>query len=63
MFVATGSFFLGQAKVFPAEVRASGVLKIPVLLVIGAFLYWVIRVQVWPRLRRVPGRVWVRAVT
>jgi hypothetical protein len=61
MFIATGSFFLGQAKLFPAEVRASGVLKIPVLLVIGAFLYWVIRVQVWPRLRRVSTRVWVRA--
>ena len=63
MFVATGSFFLGQAKVFPAEVRASGVLKIPVLLVIGALLYWVIRMQGWPRLRKVSARVWVRAHT
>jgi hypothetical protein len=63
MFMATASFFLGQAKLFPADVRASGVLKIPVLLVIGALLYWVIRMQVWPRLRKVSARVWVRAHT
>ena len=63
MFMATASFFLGQAKLFPADVRASGVLKIPVLLVIGALVYWVIRMQAWPRLRKVSARVWVRAHT
>lgn len=63
MFMATGSFFLGQAKLFPADVRASGVLKIPVLLVIGALLYWVLRMQVWPRVRKVSAHVWVRAHT
>ena len=52
MFMATGSFFLGQAKLFPADVRASGVLKIPVLLVIGALIYWMIRVRVWPSIRK-----------
>jgi hypothetical protein len=29
MYMATGSFFLGQAKLFPAAVRESGVLLIP----------------------------------
>lgn len=52
MFMATASFFLGQAKLFPAGVRESGVLRIPVLLVIGALLYWLIRIRVWPPMRR-----------
>jgi len=52
MFMATGSFFLGQAKLFPAEVRESGLLRIPVFVVIGAFLYFLIRVRVVPVIRR-----------
>lgn len=52
MFMATASFFLGQAKLFPSGVRESGVLRIPVLLVVGALLYWLIRVRVLPSLRR-----------
>jgi hypothetical protein len=55
LFMATSSFFLGQAKLFPAEVRASGVLRIPVLLVVGAFLYWLVRIRVWPSLRKLRG--------
>ena len=51
MFMATASFFLGQAKLFPAGVRESGVLKIPVLLVIGALLYWLIRIRIVPAIR------------
>lgn len=53
MFMATASLFLGQAKIFPPAVRHSGLLPVPVYLVIGAFLYFLIRVRVWPRLRRV----------
>jgi len=62
MFMATASFFLGQAKLFSPAVRASGVLKVPVLLVIGAVLYWLVRVRLWPWLQRLraprlaPGR-------
>ena len=52
MFMATASFFLGQARLFSPAVRASGMLKVPVLLVIGAVLYWLVRIRVWPRLRR-----------
>jgi uncharacterized membrane protein len=52
MFLATSSFFLGQAKLFPIAVRKSGVLTIPVLLVVGAFLYWLIRVRIWPAIKR-----------
>jgi hypothetical protein len=57
LFIATTSFFLGQAKLFPREVRRSGVLTIPIVLVIGAFLYWLIRVRLlpWIRRSRTPG--------
>lgn len=43
MWIATMSFFLGQASQFPAGVRASGVLVLPVLLVTLTLLYWVVR--------------------
>jgi hypothetical protein len=52
MFMATSSFFLGQAKLFPLAVRESGVLKIPVILVVGALLWWLVRVRVVPLVRR-----------
>ncbi len=52
MFMATASLFLGQPKVFPMAVRQSGLLPVPVLLVVAALLYWLIRIRVWPRLRR-----------
>jgi hypothetical protein len=52
MFIATGSLFLGQARLFPPEIRQSGVLKIPVFLVLGAFVYFLIRVRVVPMIRR-----------
>ncbi len=52
MLIATSSFALGQAKLFPPAVRASGVLKIPVLLVVAGLLYFLVRIQLWPRLRR-----------
>lgn len=45
MLIATGSFFTGQMQVFPAMVRKSAVLgipvlAIPVLLVLVTMLYW-----------------------
>jgi hypothetical protein len=52
MFMATSSFFLGQAKLFPPAVRESGVLRVPVLLVVAGLLYSLVRIQLWPRLRR-----------
>jgi hypothetical protein len=52
MFMATASLFLGQPKVFPMAIRHSGLLPVPVLLVVAALLYWLVRIRVWPRLRR-----------
>lgn len=53
MFMATSSLFLGQPQVFPMAVRHSGLLPVPVVLVIAALVYSLVRIRVWPRLRRV----------
>jgi uncharacterized membrane protein len=50
MFIATGSFFLGQAQVFPAPIRDSGLLPVPVFAVLAAMLYWLWRVRGRPTL-------------
>jgi uncharacterized membrane protein len=44
LWIATASFFLGQAKVFPDAVRKSHVLAVPVILVVVLMFYWMIRV-------------------
>lgn len=51
-FIATGSFFFGQAKLFPAAVRESGLLSIPALLPFALLLFWVFRLRVWPSVKR-----------
>jgi uncharacterized membrane protein len=45
MWIATSSFFIGQARQFPDYIRATGVLFVPVLLVTIALIYWIVRVQ------------------
>ena len=54
MFIATGSFFMGQAKVFPEELRIIPLLATPVLLVLATMFFWWIRVFVT---KRVPGAI------
>lgn len=46
MWIASSSFFLGQAKFFPEPIRKSGVLAIPVLLVLLMLIYSLARVFV-----------------
>jgi len=47
MWIATTSFFLGQPRVFPEFLRQHiGLRAIPVLLVAGVTLYWLVRVLV-----------------
>ena len=53
LYVATASFFLGQAQVFPKPVRSSGLLFVPVLTVVVVFIYWLARV--WRMQRRQGG--------
>ena len=46
MWMATASFFLGQAKVFPEPLRDSaGLRAIPVLLVVIVVIYWLVRTR------------------
>jgi hypothetical protein len=50
-FIATGSFFLGQAKVIPKPVRIWSVLVALAVLPLVAMLYWLWRVRVRQSLR------------
>jgi len=45
MFLATLAFFVGQgAKIFPPEIRAMGLLPVPMLVVLALMLFWLWRV-------------------
>jgi len=44
LFIASGSFFIGQAKVIPKPIRIFPVLAIPALLPLVLLLYWLARV-------------------
>ena len=44
LFIATGSFFLGQQKVFPASWRGATVWFVPALMPLVLLIYWVLRV-------------------
>ncbi|HEY8796026.1 MAG TPA: hypothetical protein VIM15_13895 [Gemmatimonadaceae bacterium] len=50
LFIATMSFFLGQAKVIPKPIRIPALLALPVLAVLLTMLYWLWRVRVKRRL-------------
>ena len=45
LFIATGSFFLGQQQVFPAFIRKTNVLFIPAILPLILMIFWLIRVR------------------
>jgi uncharacterized membrane protein len=46
LFIASLSFFIGQAKVIPKPIRIPGLLALPVLAVLVTMLYWLWRVRV-----------------
>src|SRR3954471_15248522 len=52
MFIATGSFFLGQAKVIPQPIRVMPVLTILALLPLALMIYWLVRVKFTRRYAR-----------
>ena len=53
LFVASGSFFLGQAQVFPKPIRIGPLLAIPALLPLVLMFYWLARMRPkGPRLGR-----------
>ena len=56
MFIATGSFFLGQSDEFPEQFRNYSLLAIPVLLVLLTMFYWLVRVSFTQWYRRFQGQ-------
>jgi hypothetical protein len=44
LFIASGSFFLGQQQVFPAALRKTNVLFIPAFLPLILMIFWLFRV-------------------
>jgi uncharacterized membrane protein len=57
LFLAAISLFIGQAQVFPGPWRNSGLLPIPVLLVLFLMFYWLARVLFTQWYRRVYQQV------
>ena len=51
LFVATMSFFFGQAQVIPEPIRKPALLALPVVAVLVTMLYWLWRVRVRQSLR------------
>jgi hypothetical protein len=45
LFIASGSFFLGQQKVMPAYMRGSPLLFIPEIAVLGCLAFWLLRTR------------------
>jgi hypothetical protein len=45
LFIATGSFFLGQQQVFPAFLRGSIFLTVLAVLPLPLMIYWLFRVR------------------
>jgi uncharacterized membrane protein len=52
LFIASGSFFLGQAKVIPKPIRILPLLAIPALLPLLLMLFWLARVLLTKWYRR-----------
>ena len=44
-FIATGSFFLGQQRVFPKAWRGAAVWFLPALLPLAAMIFWLVRAR------------------
>ena len=57
LFIAAGSLFLGQPKVFPAALRGSPIMFVPEIVIVGGLIFWMFRVLVFDhRSRRRPHR-------
>ena len=49
LFIATGSFFLGQQQVFPAAIRKQYILAPLAILPLILLIYWLVRVRISKR--------------
>jgi uncharacterized membrane protein len=55
VFIASASFFLGQASKFPEQLRIPALLAIPVLLPLLAMVYWLWRLRIRKSFRGIVG--------
>ena len=55
LWIATSSFFLGQAQVIPKPIRIPALLALPVLAVLVTMLYWLWRVRIRRSFRGIVG--------
>ena len=55
LYIATSSFFLGQADEFPEMLRHPALLALPVLAVLVAMVYWLWRVRIRGTFRNLVG--------
>ena len=44
LWIAVASLFLGQARAFPAAIRETHLLPVPVLVLAGVLVFWLCRV-------------------
>lgn len=52
LFIATGSFFLGQQKVFPASLRGLKLWFVPAFLPLVLLIFWLVRVWLTKEYKR-----------
>jgi uncharacterized membrane protein len=57
LFIAVGSLFLGQQQVFPETLQGSPLLFVPVIVVIAATMFWLVRVLFAGAYRKFPKTV------
>ena len=55
LFITALSLFIGQADEFPAAIRATGLLPLPVVAVLVTMVYWLWRVRIRHSLRGIAG--------
>ena len=56
LFIASGSFFLGQQKVMPEAVQGSPILVVLALAPLVLMVFWLLRVRFSKAFRAAPGR-------
>lgn len=56
LFIAGGSFFLGQQRVMPEFVQGSPLLVVPPLTVLALMIFWLLRLRFAKLFERVFGK-------
>jgi hypothetical protein len=63
LFVALGSFFLGQQRVMPAVIQGSPWLGVPPLAVLAIMVLWLLRLRLAKLLNRLKGSAALKSVS